>query len=167
MYDISTLVNGDSKKLLHDGDEDIKIIYRDECLAFMSNGSGHANIYERIRMNSRLQKYLALRIAYAINPKLCYEDIKDPIPPFAAKDVLEKWQQFPEAVQEAFLSCFTKGKDGRISMALEVEGSPGITVFTELLKVLEDNGIKIIYHEPGMIPLGKIRKYMKDSDKAG
>jgi hypothetical protein len=58
--------------------------------------------------------------------------------------------------------CFERGNDGRISKALEVEARPGVTLFSLLVASLEENGVKMIHHEPGMISLGKIRKYLKD-----
>ncbi len=148
--------------MLQDGSDDVRMIYRDECLAFMRSGSGHANIYERIRANPYLQKYLALRMAYAINAKLLSDEIRDPIPEFAAAHLLSLWSTFSDEIQQSFIRCFERGNDGRISKALEVEVQPGVTLFSLLVGSLEENGVKMIHHEPGMISLGKIRKYLKD-----
>lgn len=162
IFHISKRKNGESKGLLQDGSDDVRMIYRDECLAFMRSGSGHANIYERIRANPYLQKYLALRMAYAINAKLLSDEIRDPIPEFAAAHLLSLWSTFSDEIQQSFIRCFERGNDGRISKALEVEVQPGVTLFSLLVGSLEENGVKMIHHEPGMISLGKIRKYLKD-----
>ncbi|MBP9812793.1 hypothetical protein KBC86_05395, partial [Candidatus Gracilibacteria bacterium] len=130
IFHISKRKNGESKGLLQDGSDDVRMIYRDECLAFMRSGSGHANIYERIRANPYLQKYLALRMAYAINAKLLSDEIRDPIPEFAAAHLLSLWSTFSDEIQQSFIRCFERGNDGRISKALEVEVQPGVTLFS-------------------------------------
>lgn len=160
IYTISSLKNWKAKEFLKDAPDDTMVLYIDERLAFMGNGSGHANIYNRIRISERLQKYLTVRMVQIIEPAIIRDAIVDPIPETWGKHIREAWQAIDERTQQEFLSCFTtEEKDGKVTRALDIKDSGGKRVFDTLLEALEENGVKIIHHSPGWIILGKIREH--------
>lgn len=146
--------------------DDTKLVDHDEHLAFTSNGTGHANVYKHIRATPRLQKYLAIRMAYTINPKLSCDEKKDPIPPWAKVFMMSAWNQIDSLKQQQFLSCFEEKTDGRVTRALEVlDTTSGKSVFQILLDSFEDNNVMILHHSPWLIPIWKIREYMRQKSK--
>ena len=88
-------------------------------------------------------------MAYTINPKLSYDETKEPIPNGAKGFMLSAWNNIDHAIQDKFLSCFEEKKDGRVTRALEVlDITSGISVFQILLNSFENNNITILHHSP-------------------
>jgi hypothetical protein len=159
IYTISTVKNWYAARLLKGAPDNTKVLYRDECLAFNSNGSGHANIYNRIRISERLQKYLTVRMVQIINPKVIHDAIPDPIPEIPGRRILQAWENIDTATQQEFLSCFTaEEKDGKVTRSLNIKNPEGKRVFDILLDALEENEVKIIHHSPGWVRLSKVRE---------
>jgi len=164
VYTIHSYEHSQAEKFIGWLPDDTKLVDHDEHLAFTSNGTGHANVYEHIRATPRLQKYLAIRMAYTINPKLSYDETKEPIPNGAKGFMLSAWNNIDHAIQDKFLSCFEEKKDGRVTRALEVlDTTSGISVFQILLNSFENNNITILHHSPWLIPIWKIREYMREN----